>query len=154
MTANQASHQSYDDGACMHRVTSQNLRRQQHCNNELALDSPTSDHGQFPADSTSGTLGCTSSANSLTGIGTPGALSGGPLTAAARRVYHCDVPGCLKAFTAKRSLQRHTRSSHAGTLSIVCPYRDCVYHTRGFRRADYLRKHLGRRHQISPHTDR
>ena len=66
--------------------------------------------------------------------------------AVAAKIHTCTMPGCSKAYTAKRSMQRHIRTCHSGSSNFFCPHHDCDFHVRGFRRADYLRKHLRRKH--------
>ena len=57
------------------------------------------------------------------------------------RRYHC-LGHCTKSFTAKRSLKRHTKET-----KCYCPHAGCVYSREGFKRREFLKKHLFRKHR-------
>ena len=63
------------------------------------------------------------------------------------RRYHC-LDHCTKSFTTKRSLKRHTKETRC-----YCPYAACNY-PEGFRRREYLKKHLDRKHGLETMSTR
>jgi hypothetical protein len=58
------------------------------------------------------------------------------------RHYHCTEYQCAKSFTTKRALSRHLAKD-----AFYCPHAQCIYAREGFKRRDYLLKHLHRKHR-------
>lgn len=63
-----------------------------------------------------------------------------------QRLYRCRESGCNKAFTALRSLERHSRTFHGGLRPFPCPYPGCEFSQKRFNRKDTLERHLKRKH--------
>jgi hypothetical protein len=58
---------------------------------------------------------------------------------AARKRYHCDYPGCTKAFTERRNLAQHLKTGHSEARPYVCLVFGCH---KAFKYKCVLERHL------------
>ena len=62
-----------------------------------------------------------------------------------RRFHLCTI--CSGSFTEARSLRRHTQTQHYHTPTLFfCPFANCKSQCQGYKRRDYLLKHLRKKH--------
>lgn len=68
-----------------------------------------------------------------------------------KRTHHCPAVKCCWSFAQAKDLKRHS-TSHDESGKVPCPYTNCTYHLRGFKRKDNLRRHSTRRHNDGEHN--